>query len=259
MICIQVGGTTQEKSTRGNGIMQNHPAGKKLKILIISDEPATATIWGYSLTQVGLEVTLIALTDAIMETWETEIPDLIIIEDFNEEMGELDVCKMLRDVTAVPILFLTTKLSENFQLDVYKAGADECIPFPITPRLFQAKVNAWLRQTRSLPMLEIGEIAAGDFRLDPGERVISLPHNGGPVKLTTLETRLLILLLSNAGKVLAPADIIEKVWGYHNVDDHKLVKNHIFRLRRKIETDPAHPRYLISVGSTGYKFQPAGE
>jgi two-component system response regulator RegX3 len=227
----------------------------KLKILIISDEPATAAVWGFSLTQLGLDVRLVAITEPIMKIWEAEIPDLIILEDFDENIEELDILRMLREVTVVPILFLTTKLNENFLLDVYQSGADECIPLPVTPRLFQAKVNAWLRRTRSMPIAEVSEIIAGDIRLKPGEREIYFSNDTEPVKLTILETRLLILLMSNAGKVMAPGDIIEKVWGYRSVDDRKLVKNHIFRLRRKVEPDPANPRFLISVGSKGYKFQ----
>ena len=228
-----------------------------MKVLIISDAPATADIWGYSLSQLGLDVKVIDLAENFMEAWENETPDIIIIEDFNDQIEELDICSALREVTIVPILYLTSKLNEKFHLDVYQAGADECIPFPISPRLFQAKVNAWLRRTQSLPMAALNEISAGGFCLDPGRRTLYLP-NQTAVRLTALETRLLVLLMSNPGKVIPPADIIEKVWGYHGLNDRKLVRNHIFRLRRKIEADPSRPRCLVSAGNSGYKFQVSG-
>jgi DNA-binding response OmpR family regulator len=225
------------------------------RVLLLTDEPEMAAIWAYTLSQMQLEVRLMSLSEAIMEAWASFIPDLVIIEDFNEEVEELDVCRSLRALTIVPMLYFTTKLSESYHLQVYGAGADDCIAYPITPRLFQAKVNAWLRRTRSLPLAAVDPVQASGFTLHPEYRQVSLP-SGGCVRLTVLETRLLYLLMSHAGQPLPKRDLIERVWGHHTSIDQRLLKNHIYRLRQKIEPDPTRPRYLLSSGYTGFKFQP---
>lgn len=230
---------------------------RKRKVLIISDEPVTAEVWGFSLSQMGLESRLIAISDDILGAWEDELPDLIILEDFNKEDEELAICRQLRAVSVVPILYLTSKTDERFQLAVYEAGADDCISYPITPRLFQAKANAWLHRTVELPIVALDEVCLGGFRLSPNQRQIILP-SGKAVGLTTLEFRLLYLLMSHPGKVFSPDEIIKKVWDYDCSVEGRLIKNHLYRLRRKIEPDASHPHYLLSDGYNGYKFQPDG-
>jgi DNA-binding response OmpR family regulator len=228
---------------------------QKEKILIISDEPNTAEVWGFSLKQVGLNVRLLDVTNDILAAFDREYPDLIIIEDFNEEVEELEICRQLREITAVPILYLTTKNSENFQLTVYEMGADECIIQPITPRVFQYKVNAWLRRTKNLPLASLDEVRAEGFTLDPDSKKLTLP-DGEVVYLTMLETRLLYLLMSHQGSSMHKSEIIERVWGNFTGIDSRLLKNHIYRLRRKIEPDPSRPRILVNAGYSGYGFMP---
>lgn len=227
---------------------------QKAKVLIISDEPVTANVWGFSLTQAGLDVCLVDLQEDTTEVFERELPDLIIIEDFNDQIEELEICRQLRSVTIVPILYLTATTNENFLLDTYQAGSDETIPYPITPRLFQAKVRAWLRRTRDIPLDSLDEIRLSGFVLDADQKRLILPSNNW-VKLTLLETRLMFLLLSHPNKTIPSEELIEKVWGYQSKIDRRLLKNHIYRLRRKIEADPGHPEYLVNDGYTGYKLQ----
>jgi two-component system response regulator RegX3 len=181
------------------------------------------------------------------------LPDLIILEDFNAQDEELELCQKLRAETAVPILYLTSKTGEAFFLKTYKTGADECIPLPISPRLFQAKVSAWLRRTQSMPMTALDEVAGGGFRLNPGQRRLATP-DGEVLRLTILESRLLFLLMSHAGRVFETETLVERVWGSYGSGDSVLLKNLVYRLRRKIEPDPGSPRYLLTEASQGYKF-----
>lgn len=226
---------------------------QKAKVLIVSDEFSMADIWGFSLEKVGLDVCMANVDENILQVFDKELPDLIIIEDFNDKFEELEICRQLRLVTVVPILYLTSKVGENFLLETYAAGADESIPYPITPRLFQAKVMTWLRRTRDFLSASIDEIRVAGFLLDPSHKRLMLP-SGQQVKLTLLETRLLYVLMSHAERQVPVEELIEKVWGYHNPVERKLIKNHIYRLRQKIEADPRHPRFLLNVGYKGYKF-----
>ena len=223
------------------------------KVLIISDEPDTARIWGFSLMQVGLEVSVIGISDSTLQTWAEALPDLIIIEDFNTQIEELELCQQLRAETVVPILYMTTKVDEGFLLEAYRVGADECVPFPVSPRLFQAKVKAWLRRVQAMPMTALDEVQAGAFRLNPAnKRLVNAASE--VIKLTVLEARLLYQLMSHPGWIFEPDRLVERVWGYYGDGDSALLKNLVYRLRRKIEPDPGRPRYLLTEASAGYKF-----
>jgi DNA-binding response OmpR family regulator len=239
-------------------LQYKHSQRPNARVLIISDEPATASIWGFSLNQVGFEVTLIGVTDSVLETWMEVFPDLIIIEDLNKDIEEIELCCQLRKETIVPILYLTAKTDESFHIQVYKVGADECITFPITPRLFQAKVEAWLRRTMSIPLAALNEIECGEMRLNADKRLLKR-LTGETVKLTCLETRLLYLLMSHPGQVFESDEIVNMVWGYWGEGDKILLKNLVYRLRRKIEPDLEHPRFVVTVKDRGYCFQSGGQ
>jgi DNA-binding response OmpR family regulator len=238
-------------------VQTNHPKRPNARVLIISDEPATAAVWGFSLNQVGFDVILIGITDSVLEACMEVLPDLIIIEDFNKEVEEVDLCCHIRRETAVPILYLTGKTDEAFQIQVYKVGADECITFPITPRLFQVKVEAWLRRTMSIPLAALNDVECGELHLNADKRWLRLPA-GELVKLTNLETRLLYLLMSHPGQLFETDEIVNKVWGYWGEGDKSLLKNLVYRLRRKMEPDLEHPRWVVTVKDRGYAFRNEG-
>jgi DNA-binding response OmpR family regulator len=223
------------------------------KVMVVSDEPVAARVWEFAVRQLGFDTLLVPCSGPVIETFTRELPDLIIMEDANERTEEFALLQQLRELTVVPLLLLTAKTGELFQLKVYEAGVDECIPYPITPRLFQAKVTAWMRRTRSIPMSALDDVRAGGFQLNPGRRQLRLPR-GTEVHLTSLESRALCLFLNHPGQSFAPDEVIEKVWGYSGSGEGSLLKHLVFRLRRKIEPDPNHPRYLVNERGTGYRF-----
>jgi DNA-binding response OmpR family regulator len=223
-------------------------------VLIISDIKESASAHAEAVCKAGLAVRLISIGEDVAGIFAEEVPDLIIIEDFNDQTEELEICRQLRSLTVVPVLYLTNKSSHAFQCEVYAVGADECIVCPLIPELFQSKVKAWLRRTMAMPMAGLDEICLGDFHLLAAQKRLVVP-GGQVVRLTALETRLLFLLMSHPGCAFDSEEIVEKVWGYYGDGDSRLLKNHIYRLRRKIEPDPASPCHLASEGYSGYKFQ----
>jgi DNA-binding response OmpR family regulator len=225
----------------------------RIKGLVITDELESGKIWGYSLEQIGIQVTLVKVTEDIPVIWREILPDLVLLEDFNPEIEELEVCRQLRQISPVPILLLTMKTDETFQLEAYRAGVDECILQPISPLLFLAKVRTWLRQTRSLPYAAVGDLEAGGFVLEPDCRRLSLP-DGSRLQLTNLEMRLLYVLMSHPGKPVDSASLIERIWGSYGGGDHVMLKNLVYRLRRKIETEPNNPACLLTDANLGYRF-----
>ena len=141
-------------------------------------------------------------------------------------------------------------------LETYKAGVDECIPKPVSPSLFQAKVKVWLRRFGSLTADSLTPIKVGTLQLFPSERIVML-KNGGAVQLTNLELRLLYYLMNRPGQIVTIEELNQKVWGYTAEADNTMLKNVVYRLRRKIETDPANPLLIQTVVGVGYKL--AGE
>ena len=151
-----------------------------------------------------------------------------------------------------PILLLTSSRTDEFVLEAYKAGVDDCIPKPTSPSLFQAKVKVWLRRFGSISADILEPIKVGTLQLFPSEKIIIL-KNGNMVRLTSLELRLLYYLMSWPGHAVTMQEFNRRVWGYSNEADNTMLKNPIYRLRRKIETDPANPQIIQNVAGVGYK------
>jgi DNA-binding response OmpR family regulator len=140
-------------------------------------------------------------------------------------------------------------------LEAYEAGVDEYIVKPVGPLLFVAKVIAWLRRSWTVPAEALDNLEVAGFRLDTSRRQLIIA-NASPVRLTNLEFRLLHLLMSHHGQVLDSNIVIDRVWGHTGQGDSTLLKNVVYRLRRKIEADPSRPRHLQTIAGEGYTFQP---
>jgi DNA-binding response OmpR family regulator len=223
-------------------------------VLHISDDRVLGSIGAYTLRQIGLEVTLAASVADALAKREQGTFDLAVIDPCDPALDAIHLVRELRSQAVNPILLLTEHHDEAYSLRAYEAGVDECIVKPISPSLFLAKVRSWLRRTWTVPAQALESLKAGPFCLDPVARAIIL-DGGATLRLTNLEFRLMHLLMSHPGQPL-PADvIIDRVWGY-SAGDSNLLKNVVYRLRRKIEPDPARPRYLRAGAGSGYVFTP---
>lgn len=225
------------------------------RLLIISDDLEAGQMWAYALRRRGLEVFLVASAEEALEQWEREIFDLLIIDLYTSHLDGLELCQRLRAEAINPILLFTPRCDEAYSLKAYQLGVDECIAKPISPPLFLAKVTAWLRRSWTIPTQGLPCLQVGDLQLDPVRRQ-AVTATGSVVKLTNLEFRLFHLLMSHHGQVLETNFILDQVWGYAGRGDGPLLKNVVYRLRRKIECDPRQPHYILTVAGTGYTLQP---
>ena len=148
---------------------------------------------------------------------------------------------------------MTNKSDERFLLEAYNTGFDECIIRPNNPSLFLAKVSAWLRYSRIIPSSLVDDLKVNDFLLEISERRLTVP-NGSSIHLTYLETTLLYILMNHPGKTVDPVTLYGNVWGKYGNGDGVMLKNLIYRLRRKIESNPDKPSILLSKGRSGYSF-----
>ena len=226
------------------------------KVLIVSNQQTTGPLWVFSLQQQQLNVLLESDPTQTPQRCEAESPDLIILDINFPEAGTLDLIRNLRNEMLTPIMLLTPVRSEEYMLETYKAGVDECIPKPVSPSLFQAKVKVWLRRVGSVTADNLTPVKVGTLQLFPSERIVML-KNGGAVQLTNLELRLLYYLMNRPGQIVTIEELNQKVWGYTAEADNTMLKNVVYRLRRKIETDPANPLLIQTVVGVGYKL--AGE
>ena len=226
--------------------------GRAPKVLVVSNQQTTGPLWVFSLQQQQLNVLLEADPTRTLQRCELEAPDLIILDINFPEADTLELIRSLRAEMLAPILLLTPVRSEEYVIETYKAGVDDCMTKPVSPSLFQAKVRVWLRRFGSFSSDEIKPVKVGTMQIFPAERMVML-KNGGVVQLTNLELRLLYYLMNRPGQIVTTEELNQKVWGYTAEADNTMLKNVVYRLRRKIEADPASPLIVQTVVGVGYK------
>jgi DNA-binding response OmpR family regulator len=226
------------------------------RVLIVSNQQTTGPLWVFSLQQQSLYVVLESDPSKTLQRCEMETPDLIILDINLPEAQMLDLLKSLRAEMVTPILLLTPPRSEDHIVEAYKAGVDDYMIKPVSPSLFNAKVKVWIRRSWSATTSTLDPVKIGGMHVFPNERMI-IRDNGQPVHLTNLELRLLYYLISRAGQTVTTEELNQRVWGYTGEVDNNMLKNVVYRLRRKIEVDPASPQIIQTVAGVGYKL--AGE
>jgi DNA-binding response OmpR family regulator len=222
------------------------------KVLIVSNQQTTGPLWVFSLQQQKLNVALEAVPANTLARCERESPDLIILDINLPEAQILDLLRELRAELLTPVLLLAPAHTEQFVLEAYKAGVDDFLHKPVSPSLFQAKVNVWLRRFGNVSADLLNPLQVGTLQLFPAERIVFL-KNGSAVRLTNLELRLLYYLMQRPGQIVTIEELNQRVWGYSAEADNTMLKNVVYRLRRKIEADPASPLIIQTVTGVGYK------
>jgi DNA-binding response OmpR family regulator len=221
-----------------------------LRVFIVCDQSDTAPIWGYMIREKGLVAILETSVQRAMGRAVEDIPDLVIIDVNASHEERITLCKKFRSLSSSPILLFLPANNEAEILEAYDAGVDECVIKPISPAIFLAKIAAWSRRSWTEPM---SPRRTNKLRLDPSRRS-ALNDDGDDIRLTNLEFRLLHLLMSRPGYVFKSEDIIQTVWGSQRENDQSLLKNMIYRLRKKLEEEAGETN-LIQTWPGGYSFQ----
>ena len=223
------------------------------KIFVVCDQRDTAPVWGYLLGEQGLTVVLETSIAKALDRWANEITDLVVIDIDIPHEDRMELYQRFRAVSVAPILMFLPTYHETQILEAYATGVDEVVVKPISPAIFLAKIQAWVRRSWTVPVDGLGLVRVGKHRLDPTTRCLIDP-TGCEIKLTNLEFRLLHLLMSRPAIVFNAEDIIQAIWGAFGNGDQVLLKNVVYRLRRKIEDDPSRPA-LLQTWQGGYSFQ----
>ena len=222
------------------------------KVFVVCDQKDTAPVWGYILRQQGLSVILEPSIEKAIDRWSTEIPDLVVLDVNVRHEERMELYKGFRAVSVAPILIFLPAHHEMEILDAYAAGVDEVVVKPISPAIFLAKIQAWMRRSWTVATAGLTQVKAGKYRLDPTRRCVIDPHEH-EIKLTNLEFRLLHLLMSRPSHVFTAEQLIQTIWDGYGRGDQVLLKNVVYRLRKKIEADPSRPA-LLQTWQGGYCF-----
>jgi len=225
------------------------------RVLIVSNQQTTGPLWVFSLQQQLLHVALEADPSNTLKRCELETPDLIILDITLPESQVLELIKSLRAEMVTPILLMTPIRPEETIIGAYEAGVDDYLIKPVSPSLFNAKVRVWLRRSWSATTSTLDPVKIGGMQIFPGERMVMKP-NGEVVHLTNLELRLLYNLVTRPGETVTTEELNQRVWGYTGEVDNTMLKNVVYRLRRKIEADPANPLIIQNVAGVGYRLAP---
>jgi len=223
------------------------------KVLVVDDDAKIVELVRLYLARDGYQVlTAFDGVEALRLAREAH-PDLIVLDLMLPGMDGLEVCHVLRAESDVPIIMLTARATEQDRLTGLDLGADDYVIKPFSPRELAARVRAVLRR---LPeeSLQCGprEIVSGDLKLNLETHEASLA--GKPLNLTPMEFRLLTVMVAAPGVVFSRGKLIDKVFGHDFDGFDRTVDVHILNLRRKIESDPEHPKYIRTVYGSGYKF-----
>ncbi len=224
------------------------------KVLIVSNQGTTGPLWAMSLQQLmKLDVIFEPVPENTRARWADELPDLIILDVSLPDESLFELIRKLRSESILPILLLTTNRMEEFLVNAYQAGVDECIYKPIGPSLLHAKIRVWLRRSGNVPVATLDPLKVGSIQLVPADRILVMDGKD-PIRLTNLELRLLYCLMSQPGRTVATEGLILRVWGSHGDGDAVALKNIIYRLRQKIEADPSNPKIIQTAAGVGYRF-----
>ncbi|MBV8194088.1 MAG: response regulator transcription factor [Candidatus Dormibacteraeota bacterium] len=230
--------------------------GQQVRVLVVDDDALIRKAVRLTCETEGYTVQESEHGADVLERIETFHPDIVLLDLMLPDLSGFDVCREIRRAGyRMPVVILSAK---NEEIDVVlglEIGADDYINKPFRPRELLARIGAHLRkakETRNDTAPEDGRLVFRDLVIDTVERRVTRDEQD--VILTHTEFDLLAYLAQNAGKVLSRERILSSVWGYEHPIETRVIDVHVRNLRRKIEPDPAQPRYILAVPGIGYRF-----
>ena len=222
------------------------------RILVVDDEPQIARVLRRSLAARGYEVQVAGEGEEALEMFNAWAPDLIITDLSMPNMGGLELCRRIRATSQAPIIVLSVKGEERTKVEALDAGADDYVTKPFGIDELLARVRAALRRVDGGADHQVKVLQTGDFQVDLEARIVKA--RGEELHLTPKEYDLLVYLIRHSNKVLTHRALLGAVWGGDYVEQTEYLRVFIGQLRKKIEPDPAKPRYILTEPWVGYRF-----
>jgi DNA-binding response OmpR family regulator len=223
------------------------------RVLVVDDEPHLVRAVRMYLELQGYTVFGAHSGEEALQAAREKLPDLVVLDVMMPGLDGFETLQELRRFSEVPVIMLTARSEEDQKVRGLAEGADDYVTKPFSQRELLARVQAVLRRAEQPALvpktrIEVDEHLSIDF--DRGE----VYRSGQQVRLTATEYRLLYHLASNPGRLMPTETLLAKVWGYEYREEDHYVRLYVSYLRQKIESDPAHPRYILTVPGLGYKF-----
>jgi two-component system, OmpR family, KDP operon response regulator KdpE len=222
------------------------------RILVIDDEPQLLRALGTNLTARGYAVDLAPTGEAALTLAARKHPDLVILDLGLPGIDGVEVIRGLRGWTEVPVIVLSVRETERAKVDALDAGADDYVTKPFGMDELLARMRAALR--RATPGEEEAVIETADFAVDLAAKRVTTPS--GEVRLTPTEWHLVEVLVRNPGRLVTQRQLLQEVWGPQYEKETNYLRVYLAQIRKKLEPDPARPRYFITEARMGYRFEP---
>jgi two-component system response regulator VicR len=223
----------------------------KPSILIVEDDPRIAKLVAMNLEAAGYSCATARDGASALTAFDRDRPALVVLDLGLPDVSGIELTRRIRREHDTPILMLTARSSEGDKVLGLEVGADDYLTKPFGTSELVARVRALLRRTGA-GAREGAAIEIGELRIDPARRDVE--RAGARVTLTALEFDLLHFLASRPGHVFSRETLMERVWGTDRIVGDRSIDNLVSRLRKKIESDPDDPRYLLTVWGAGYRF-----
>jgi two-component system response regulator MtrA len=218
-------------------------------VMVVDDDQVLAEMLGIVLTGAGIDVDLVSRGDEVMDVFHNNPPDLVLLDVMLPGLDGIEVCKLIRAESMVPIVMLSAKGDTQDVVKGLEAGADDYMVKPFRhPSELIARIRTRLRRTNADVS---GLLTIGDLAIDVQAHQVL--RAGKQIQLTRLEFDLLVALAKEPGRVFTRDALLSEVWGYRHSTDTRLVNVHVQRLRSKIEHDAEHPEIVITIRGVGYK------
>lgn len=222
------------------------------KILVVDDDKKTVNLVKLYLEKDGYQVLTAYDGQQALEVARQKQPELIVLDLMLPEVDGLDVCRILRAESRIPIIMLTARTTEQDKLLGLDLGSDDYVTKPFSPRELMARVRAVLRRVGEEEHKGPPEVRFGDLVVDFIRHQAQL--RGEPVYLTPKEFKLLEILVKEPGRAFTRLELLDRVFGFDYEGLERTVDVHVMNLRKKIESDPSRPIYIQTVYGLGYKF-----
>jgi len=227
-------------------------------ILVVDDEPRIVEAVGMNLELEGYQVSSASNGYEALQKLTEDLPDLVILDVMMPEIDGFETLRKIREVSTVPVIMLTVRGEEIDKVKGLDLGADDYITKPFNPKELVLRIRAVLRRVEMPSPVPKTEIRVDDnLSIDFSRCKVII--KGKEVHLRPTEYRLLYHLVSNAGHVLTHETLLRRVWGYEYRDEDHYLWLYITYLRKKIEDDPKHPKYILSERGIGYLFKEFGK
>jgi two-component system KDP operon response regulator KdpE len=223
-----------------------------MQVLLVDDETSIQRAMAPLLRSRGYAVTIAGSGQEALEMFQHERPDLVILDLGLPDIDGAEVCRQLRERADTPILVLSARGAEKDKVAALDLGADDYVTKPFGPEELLARMRAALRRTPRGDQALHGQLRRGDLTIDFDRRRVY--RRDAEIRLTPKEFDLLTFLAGSAGRVLTHRAILKAIWGPHSADQPEHLRVLMGQLRKKIEPDPAHPRYLLTEPWVGYRF-----